>query len=177
MRTYGKRLGLQTGRKPNPGSRSGRPWGRTSDRSMRIRTGSELLRRHLARVSFGLAAIAVIGAVVGLGFEEAVGDEAAWAALEGGGAFLLLRHGTAERRNDPRLLSTGNCARERNLSEKGREEAALIGEAFRRRGISITAVLASPYCRTLETARLAFGSATAWKPLSLIAGVPAESAR
>ncbi len=78
---------------------------------MRIRASRELLRRHLARVSFGLAAIAVIGAVVGLGFEEAVGDEAAWAALEGGGAFLLLRHGTAERRNDPRLLSTGNCAR------------------------------------------------------------------
>ncbi len=38
-------------------------------------------------------------------------------------------------------------------------------------------MLASPYCRTLETARLAFGSVTAWKPLSLIAGVPAETAR
>jgi phosphohistidine phosphatase SixA len=36
-----------------------------------------------------------------------------------------------------------------------------IGEALRRLAVPIGRVLASPYCRTLETARLAFGEAEA----------------
>ncbi len=144
---------------------------------MRTRTRTELARCHLPHLSLALAAVILTCVVVGLGLKEAVGDGDAWAALQGGGAFVLMRHGTAERRNDPRNLSPGNCALERNLSDKGREEAALVGEAFRRRGIAVTAVLASPYCRTLDTARLAFGSATSWKPLTLIAGVPEETAK
>ncbi len=114
--------------------------------------------------------VAVIGA------KEAVADGEAWAALQQGGAFVLIRHGTAEPRNDPLALSPGNCDRERNLSDRGRQEAARIGEAFRRRGISVSTVLASPYCRTIDTARLAFGGATLWDPLTLSIGVPERKA-
>jgi len=45
------------------------------------------------------------------------------------------------------------------LTDKGREEARQIGAAFRELKIPIEKVLASPRCRTMETAMLAFGRA------------------
>ncbi len=111
-----------------------------------------------------------------LGAKEAVADAEAWAALQQSGAFVLMRHGAAERRNDPLTLSPENCARERNLSDKGRQEAARMGEAFRRHGVAVNIVLASPYCRTIDTARLAFGGAIPWQPLTLNIGVPERTA-
>src|SRR5262249_53974448 len=49
---------------------------------------------------------------------------------------------------------------QRNLSAQGRADARAIGRGIRRLKLRIGAVLASPFCRTLETARLAFGRAT-----------------
>ena len=51
-----------------------------------------------------------------------------------------------------------------------------MGEAFRRRGVAVNTVLASPCCRTIDTARLAFGGATPWQPLTLNIGVPERTA-
>ncbi len=143
---------------------------------MKVDTLSYLALAHLSQLGRGLAMIVLSCFVAGLGAMEAVADGMAWAALQRGGAVVLMRHGTTERRNDPRTLSPGNCARERNLSDQGRREAARMGEAFRRRGISVTTVLASPYCRTTDTARLAFGAVTSWKPLTLNIGVPERTA-
>ncbi len=42
----------------------------------------------------------------------------------------------------------------RQLSDSGRAEARRIGQAIRNLGIPVGQVLASPYCRTMETARL-----------------------
>jgi hypothetical protein len=42
----------------------------------------------------------------------------------------------------------------RQLSEEGRQLARRVGAAIRRLGIPVDAVLASEYCRTVETARL-----------------------
>lgn len=49
-----------------------------------------------------------------------------------------------------------NCdpARMRQLSDDGRADAVAIGNALRKLEIPIAQVLASPYCRTIETARL-----------------------
>src|SRR3989442_368380 len=46
-------------------------------------------------------------------------------------------------------------------SDKGRAEAREIGAQVKRLAIPIGDVLASPFCRTMETARLAFGKAQA----------------
>jgi phosphohistidine phosphatase SixA len=47
----------------------------------------------------------------------------------------------------------------------GREEAKRIGAAFQKRGVPISQVLSSRWCRCLETARLAFGTVEPWPPL------------
>jgi phosphohistidine phosphatase SixA len=43
------------------------------------------------------------------------------------------------------------------LSDEGRNEARAIGDTFRRLGIPVGRVLTSAWCRTRETADLAFG--------------------
>jgi len=53
-----------------------------------------------------------------------------------------------------------DCAQQRNLTDRGRADARAIGAAIRRLHIPVTTVLASPFCRTRETAELVFGHAT-----------------
>ena len=88
-------------------------------------------------------------------------DARVWAALKEGGKVILLRHAHVVIGEGIGKLSPGNCAEEINLSPGGVEQAKRIGEAFRAHGIAIGEVLSSPYCRCLDTGRLAFGHATA----------------
>lgn len=88
-------------------------------------------------------------------------DEQVWAALKEGGKVILLRHTHVVIREGIGRLEHGNCAAEVNLSPRGIEQAKRLGEAFRAHSISIGEVLSSPYCRTMDTGRLAFGRATA----------------
>lgn len=88
-------------------------------------------------------------------------DERVWAALKQGGKVVLLRHTHVVIREGIGHLAPGNCAAEVNLSRRGIEQAKRLGEAFRAHGIAVGAVLTSPYCRCLDTGRLAFGRATA----------------
>jgi phosphohistidine phosphatase SixA len=82
------------------------------------------------------------------------------AALRAGGYTIYFRHAdTDHRQNDQRMTSLEDCTTQRNLTDRGREHARAIGEALRALEIPIAAVLASPLCRTVETAVLAFGSA------------------
>ena len=92
-------------------------------------------------------------------------DERVWAALKEGGKVILLRHTHVDIREGLGRLAPGNCAAEVNLSRRGVKQAKLIGEAFRTHGIAVGEVLASPYCRCMDTGRLAFGRATAVKYL------------
>ncbi len=82
----------------------------------------------------------------------------AWAELAKPGAIVLFRHATAPGVGDPPGFKAGDCATQRNLDDQGRAEARRLGERFRSRGIQVGAVLSSQWCRTRETARLAFGS-------------------
>ena len=82
------------------------------------------------------------------------------AALRAGGYILYVRHAdTDHRQNDDRMTSFEDCANQRNLTDRGRDHARAVGLAIRALGIPIGAVLASPLCRTMETATLAFGPA------------------
>jgi broad specificity phosphatase PhoE len=71
---------------------------------------------------------------------------------------------------DPPKFRLDDCTTQRNLTEAGRADARRVGEAFRARGVPVGRVLSSPWCRCLETARLAFGAAEVSTPLSNLYG-------
>ncbi len=80
------------------------------------------------------------------------------AELRQGGRVIFWRHPATDfTENDARMTGFDDCARQRNLIDKGRDDARKIGIAIRALGIPIGRVMASPYCRTVETAELAFG--------------------
>ena len=82
-------------------------------------------------------------------------------ALKSGGLILYFRHASTDfGQSDDAMSGYEDCARQRNLTDRGREEARRIGAAITRMGIPIGDVLASPFCRTRETAQLIFGRAT-----------------
>ena len=87
-------------------------------------------------------------------------DEQVWAALKQGGKIVLLRHTQVDIREGIGRLTPGNCADEVNLSSRGVEQAKRIGETFRVHGVVVGEVLTSPYCRCIDTGKLAFGRAT-----------------
>ncbi len=74
-------------------------------------------------------------------------------ALRAGG-IVLFRHALAPGGGDPAGMRLGDCATQRNLDARGRAQAAAIGAALR--DVEVGAVLASQWCRTLETAEIAF---------------------
>ncbi|MGB3501489.1 MAG: histidine phosphatase family protein [Mesorhizobium sp.] len=83
--------------------------------------------------------------------------EAGWALLRDGGHVVLLRNAYATGATDPANVDRKNCSTQRNLSERGKQQARKIGSLFAARAAPTEKVLASGYCRTLETARIAFG--------------------
>ncbi len=84
------------------------------------------------------------------------------AALRGGGYILYFRHASTDfGQNDEKMTGYEDCATQRNLTDAGRREARAIGAAIRDLRIPIGDVLASPFCRTMETAQLMFGRAVA----------------
>lgn len=108
----------------------------------------------------------------------AFAENAAWQALKQGGMVVLMRHATPERgpgKGDS-LLRDPSCAKERKLSAQGRDEARQVGAAFRSRQIPIGDVWTSPYCRTEETARLAFRDAKPTGFLTLSEVLPPDEA-
>ncbi|ROZ72441.1 histidine phosphatase family protein [Ramlibacter sp. WS9] len=87
----------------------------------------------------------------------AFADEAVWKLLKGGGQVVLMRHAvTTPGVGDPEGMVLADCSTQRNLSDEGRAHARQIGEAFRARSVAVTQLYSSPWCRCLETARLAF---------------------
>ena len=92
---------------------------------------------------------------------ESLAGAALLQALRGGGLILYFRHTSTDfGQNDDAMSGYEDCARQRNLTDGGRDEAHRIGVAIKRLDIPIGDVLASPFCRTRETAQLIFGRAT-----------------
>src|SRR5205814_8221746 len=100
-------------------------------------------------------------------------DAALLAELRRAGYVLYIRHTSTELgQNDARVTGYEDCANQSNLTDKGRQEARAVGEHIKRLKIPVGRVLASPYCRTMETARLAFGKA---QPMQEARGGPART--
>lgn len=77
--------------------------------------------------------------------------------LRQGGYILYVRHGDATVGEDQPNMNFHLCYTQRNLSQVGRIQAINYGEFLRYLGIPISyPIISSPFCRTIETALLAF---------------------
>ena len=95
-------------------------------------------------------------------------------ALRRGGYVLYFRHTATDfSQSDRGMTSYGECATQRNLSEAGRAQAREIGEAIRALKLPVGDVVASPFCRTMETGRLMFGRA---EPSTVVRGYEGTNA-
>lgn len=110
-----------------------------------------------------LLLLALVLVVAGCGGADAPSDTQLNAvelvdALRDGGYVIYLRHAATDRsKEDAGVVDVEDCSTQRNLSESGRDQAREIGRAFRGLEIPLGDVLASEYCRTRQTAELAFG--------------------
>lgn len=104
--------------------------------------------------------------------QQAQSTEAGWALLREGGHVVLLRHANAPGAAEPANFDIAKCATQRNLSDRGRQQARRIGALFAARAAPVGKVLASNYCRCRETARLAFGDrlVETFEPLDFLPG-------
>lgn len=81
--------------------------------------------------------------------------ETAWTALRAGRHVALMRHTDAPGGvGDPPGFRPDDCASQRNLSAKGRADAARIGARLRSERITVERIVSSPWCRCMDTATL-----------------------
>src|SRR5258707_2483073 len=112
-------------------------------------------RTILAAIAGGFLAAPLAIWLLATPLAAADDSKEAWAALVKGGHVALIRHGNAPPGyGDPPGFKIDDCATQRNLDEKGRTQARVLGEAFRRHAVPADRILSSPWCRCLETARL-----------------------
>ena len=75
------------------------------------------------------------------------------AMLRAGGCAVMLRHAQTEPGvGDPPNFRLGQCSTQRNLTDAGREQAALIGRWFSSRALKPSSLWSSPWCRCKDTA-------------------------
>ena len=74
--------------------------------------------------------------------------------MKSGGHILMIRHAYAPGSGDPANFKIGDCATQRNLNNRGRNQARAIGEWLRAKGIKDAKVYSSQWCRCQETATL-----------------------
>ena len=97
---------------------------------------------------------------------QATADAAAVHLLRQGGVVVAMRHALAPGTFDPPEFKLGDCRTQRNLSDEGRAQAVRIGQWFERHQLKPEQVRSSPWCRCVDTATLAFGSAQPWSALA-----------
>lgn len=124
----------------------------------------------MRRIQSALGTIATIGLALVFAASALAAPTDAAAPLAGPGLVDALRHGgyviyfrhtsTDFGQNDEGMTSFEDCSTQRNLTEQGRAEARAIGVEMARLQLPVGKVLASPFCRTRETATLIFGRAT-----------------
>ena len=104
----------------------------------------------------GRFALLLIFCVLGTSVAIAAGpsEKALWQQFRAGTVFAMMRHAIAPGTGDPERFAINDCSTQRNLSEKGREQARTAGKMFRKRGFTNVAVYSSQWCRCRETAEL-----------------------
>ena len=80
--------------------------------------------------------------------------DARFARLSEPGIVAIVRHADAPGTGDSASFTLDNCATQRNLGVRGRQQAREIGAAIRAAGAIVDRVLTSQWCRCRDTARL-----------------------
>ena len=121
-----------------------------------------------------LAMLLVAGAVPA----SAQDDAALLRVVAAPGGVGLMRHARAPGTGDPQGFRLGDCTTQRNLDDGGRGQARRLGERLRAAGLAGATVLASPWCRTMETAALlGLGPVTTLPALASFFGGRGEEAQ
>jgi phosphohistidine phosphatase SixA len=107
--------------------------------------------------------------------EPPVADASVLTQLTKGGFVIYFRHATTDTGGpSEQVVDLAKCETQRPLSPQGKGEATQIGEVFRKLRIPVKSVMASPFCRAKDTARLAFGKFDVNNDLSFAVDVSAE---
>ena len=77
-------------------------------------------------------------------------------SLKEGGKIIFIRHALAPGNGDPENFNIYDCSTQRNLDQKGIQQAKKIGNFFKSNNISIENVYSSEWCRCKDTANYAF---------------------
>ena len=105
-------------------------------------------------------------------------DQALWESLQEGGKVVVMRHAPVERGEGKgnSLKRDPSCKEERNLSQEGKKLAKKVGEVFLQNNIPVEQVLHSPFCRTRDTAIIAFENVSDSDLLYLLEVLPEDRA-
>jgi phosphohistidine phosphatase SixA len=149
------------------------------------------IRAHATIPLFAIALLLCFGSVATVAAEPAksatsgsaqeqplLGLDAVLGDLRKGGLVIYFRHAATEQTGSgDEAADLRNCATQRNLSAEGRAQASQIGQAFRTLGIAVDTVTTSPFCRCVDTGRLAFGRFTINDDLYFAINTDAEKTR
>ena len=103
----------------------------------------------MMRLLFAVASVAAILLPAG-----PVAADDRFARLSEPGVVAIMRHAHAPGAGDSVDFTLDDCATQRNLDVRGREQAREIGAAIRAAGVTADRVLTSQWCRCRDTARL-----------------------
>jgi phosphohistidine phosphatase SixA len=89
-------------------------------------------------------------------FQEYVPEgEALLEDLRAGGYIIYVRHTSTDGSQEDTSLDS--CETQRNLTEQGRAEATAMGAVWATLNVPVGRLISTEYCRTRDTAQLAFG--------------------
>ncbi len=92
--------------------------------------------------------------------------------MQAGGLVIYWRHAATDRsQRDTDLADMSRCEGQRNLDDRGHEQARQVGEGFERHAIPVERILSSPFCRNVDSARIAFGE-DSWEVRDDLFNVP-----
>lgn len=127
-----------------------------------VRAGAPAGQRSHARLAvtsvLALVCSVAVGAMLGASPLETGQESLTLERARSGGLVFMCRHAITDRsRGDQRQVDFDDPSTQRVLSESGRAQARRLGRVLANQGVLVGEVFSSPYSRTAESARLAFG--------------------
>lgn len=111
----------------------------------------------MKRIIWWVTAV-LTGLFVTCAYAQTVDMKALAAQMKQGGHVIVFRHGATHRdQADTDPLNHDNVAKQRLLSESGKEVAKQVGDSFRKLGIPLGKVYTSRFNRAVETGKLVGG--------------------
>lgn len=97
----------------------------------------------------------MVAVLISLNLTTPAAAQDLWRLIAKGGHPVFLRHANAPGNfEDPPGIDLKDCKMQRNLDDIGRAQARQIGDLFRKHGMRSARLIASRFCRAIDTARL-----------------------